>query len=165
MVGPPCATVTPRPQVRLRPILHSDFLALYEQQKDPVAAQLAGFTPRDWPAFLEHQRKAVKDPQSTLRTIVVDDRVAGSVLAFPREGAVELGYWVARADWGRGVASAAVRQFLAQVSARPLMAYVAEHNLASRRVLEKCGFEVLRLQPGPPGPDGGPVNDFVLQLR
>jgi RimJ/RimL family protein N-acetyltransferase len=33
--------------------------------------------------------------------------------------------------------------FLDQVQERPLYAHVAIHNLASRRVLEKCGFQII----------------------
>jgi RimJ/RimL family protein N-acetyltransferase len=152
------------PQVTLRPMVVSDFPALFAQQADPVAAQLAAFTPRDWPAFVAHETKVLEDPQVTCRTIVVDGQVAGSVVCFPRLGALELGYWVDRALWGRGVASTAVPAFLQIATARPVMAYVAKHNLASQRVLVKCGFAVLREEPGAPGPDGRPVVDVVLRL-
>lgn len=30
--------------------------------------------------------------------------------------------------------------FLLEITARPLFGYTAEHNIASQRVLEKCGF-------------------------
>ena len=56
------------------------------------------------------------------------------------DGELCLGYWVAREHWGRGLATRAVRAFLDELPARPLHATVATDNVASRRVLEKCGF-------------------------
>jgi len=44
---------------------------------------------------------------------------------------------------GRGVASAALAAFLEDEPVRPLVAHTAVHNPGSRRVLEKCGFEVV----------------------
>jgi Acetyltransferase (GNAT) domain len=41
---------------------------------------------------------------------------------------------------GTGYATAALRAFLDVDLHRPLHAHVADHNVGSRRVLEKCGF-------------------------
>ena len=51
-----------------------------------------------------------------------------------------VGYWIGREFWGRGVATAALAAFVAEVKERPLHAFVAEHNVRSIRVLEKCEF-------------------------
>jgi RimJ/RimL family protein N-acetyltransferase len=56
------------------------------------------------------------------------------------EPAAELGYWLARAWWGQGIATRAVGLLLHEVSRRPLFATVAAHNHASLRVLAKHGF-------------------------
>jgi RimJ/RimL family protein N-acetyltransferase len=53
-----------------------------------------------------------------------------------------VGYWVGREFWGRGIATRALAAFLDEVSERPIYAGVADTNLASIRVLEKCGFTV-----------------------
>ena len=45
-----------------------------------------------------------------------------------------------RALWGRGIASEALAEFLHLEQSRPLYAGVAPHNIASIRVLQKCGF-------------------------
>lgn len=56
----------------------------------------------------------------------------------------ELGYGVAEEHHGKGIATAAVRALVARIftetSLRRLVAYVAEGNVASCRVLEKLGF-------------------------
>ena len=101
------------------------------------------------------------DPTLLARTILVDEDVAGNLGSFEREGLREVGYWIARAYWGRGVATAALAQFLAVEGHRPLYARVATHNIGSRRVLEKCGFTVLREIPDPEG-DG--VDEVLLRL-
>ncbi|MEM6689843.1 MAG: GNAT family protein, partial [Planctomycetota bacterium] len=43
--------------------------------------------------------------------------------------------------WGKGIASESMRLLLVEVPVRPLRALVAVSNVASTRVLEKCGFE------------------------
>ncbi len=49
---------------------------------------------------------------------------------------------VDRAFWDRGVATAALSAFLGLEPIRPLYAEVAKHNVASIRVLQKCGFKL-----------------------
>lgn len=61
------------------------------------------------------------------------------------EGEVELLYAITSDRWGRGYATAIAKQ-LVEVAARRLglrrlVAFVLPTNTASRRVLEKCGFE------------------------
>ena len=51
-----------------------------------------------------------------------------------------MGYWIGREFWGRGLATQALAELLGIVDARPLHAYVTKSNIASIRVLEKCGF-------------------------
>jgi RimJ/RimL family protein N-acetyltransferase len=73
----------------------------------------------------------------------------------------EVGYWVARSHWGRGVATAALAAFLEEETRRPLIAGVAVHNPGSRRVLEKCGFTLIETQTDPKG-DG--VDEWHFRL-
>jgi RimJ/RimL family protein N-acetyltransferase len=64
-------------------------------------------------------------------------------------------YWIGREFWGRGVATAALAALVAEVKERPLHALVAEHNVGSIRVLEKCGFVLSpEHDPSIPGEDG-----------
>ncbi len=72
---------------------------------------------------------------------MLDGVVAGHVVSWTHEGRRLVGYWITRSHWGRGVASEAVREFVAShETTRPLYALVAAHNAASTRVLVKCGF-------------------------
>jgi RimJ/RimL family protein N-acetyltransferase len=62
----------------------------------------------------------------------------------PRDGRVEIGYNVAEASRGRGIATLAVGRLLETAFAQPhveqVRAETAVANVASRRVVEKCGF-------------------------
>ena len=130
-------------EVVLREVVEDDLPILFEHQIDPVAYGMAGFTPRDRDAFMEHWRRNILgDASSEKRTIVCDGEVVGHVVCFDRDGKREVGYWIAREHWGRGIATEALSRFLAEIPERPLYAGVIRGNVASVRVLEKCGFRV-----------------------
>jgi len=121
-------------------VTEEDLPTLFEHQRDPEANRMADFPARDRDAFMAHWRRILRDPTVVARTIAVDGQVAGNVVSFEWSGKREVGYWIGRDHWGRGVASAALAQFLLEDRSRPLHAGVAPHNAASIRVLEKCGF-------------------------
>ena len=80
------------------------------------------------------------DPACAARAILCGDSVAGNIGAWT-DGADRLvGYWIGHEFWGRGIASAALSQFLRYETTRPLTARVIKHNAASIRVLQKSGF-------------------------
>jgi RimJ/RimL family protein N-acetyltransferase len=89
---------------------------------------------------MAHWERIRADKSVVTQTIGVDGQVAGNLVSWEQEGHHEIGYWLGRDYWGRGIATQALALFIAQVKARPLYAYVAVHNIASMRVLEKCGF-------------------------
>jgi RimJ/RimL family protein N-acetyltransferase len=131
--------------VRLRRVTEADLPVLFEQMGEPASTAMAGLPARDEPAFYEHWRKIMADPEVVLRAIVLErDAVAGHVVSFERQpGRREVGYWVAREHWGKGLASDALGQLLDIEHRRPLYAHVLTANKGSLRVLEKCGFEPL----------------------
>jgi ribosomal-protein-alanine N-acetyltransferase len=61
-----------------------------------------------------------------------------------REHLAEIGYWVAEDYWGKGIATAALREMtdyaFTNRSFRKLFAPVLAPNISSMRVLEKCGY-------------------------
>lgn len=126
--------------VLLRTVGDADLPILFEQQLDPEACAMANFPPREREAFMAHWAKILADPSLVKQTILVGGLVAGSIVCYGPPGEREIGYWLGRRFWGQGVATRALRALLGQVEERPLFAYVARQNLASRRVLEKCGF-------------------------
>ena len=126
--------------IRLRDVEVSDIEIFYEQQLDPEATTMAAFPARDRESHLAHWNKILKDSSCITRTIVASGQVAGNIGSWVEDEQREIGYWIGKAHWGRGVATSALEQFLQVVEDRPLYAWVARHNSGSIRVLEKCGF-------------------------
>ena len=126
--------------ISLREVQESDLPIFFEHQRDPLANQMAAFPARGREAFMAHWAKIMKDESVILKTILFVGQVAGNVLSFEMDGEREVGYWLGREFWGKGIATIALSLFLEVVKIRPLFAYVAKHNIASQRVLEKCGF-------------------------
>jgi RimJ/RimL family protein N-acetyltransferase len=136
----------PALDVWLRPVVEDDIAAFYDHQRDPEAAWMVAFTREDAAdreAFWAHWQRLLADDAVILRTVLVDGQVAGNIVKFDTHGQPEVGYWIGRQWWGRGVATQALRAFLIDVTQRPLHAAVARDNAASIRVLEKCGFAIV----------------------
>lgn len=127
-------------QVILRDTEAGDLPIFLEQQLDPQAAQMAALSSRDRDAFMAHWGKTFGDETVFTRTVMLGEQVAGYVVCFERDGRKLVGYWIGREYWGRGVGTQALAALLPLVKERPLFAFAAEQNLASIRVLEKCGF-------------------------
>ncbi|HMJ07330.1 MAG TPA: GNAT family N-acetyltransferase [Chthoniobacterales bacterium] len=104
---------------------------------------MVAFKSRDRTAFDQHWAKLLADDSYLARTVLVDDEVAGNIGSWLSDGKRDLGYWISRSFWGRGVATEALAAFLRVEQTRPLNAGVAKHNAASLRVLQKCGFTLL----------------------
>ncbi|MEV6002479.1 GNAT family N-acetyltransferase [Streptomyces griseomycini] len=131
--------------ITLRAVHDSDLPVFYRQSNDPDALRMAAFTPRDpadRSAFDAHWTRIRSSPDVVVRTVLGDGDVLGHAAVYGEVGEREVTYWVDRAYWGRGVATAALRGLLAEVTERPLYARVAADNAGSLRVLERCGFEV-----------------------
>lgn len=149
--------------VTLREVRDEDFEVLYENQADPESGAMAGVEGRDREGFGAHQARVKADPEVVQRLIVLDGGdVAGDIASWRGGGgAREIGYRVGRRYWGQGVATAALAAFLTELGERPLYAHVVRGNLASIRVLEKCGFA--RLPQGHEMDDDPQAYGFVLR--
>jgi RimJ/RimL family protein N-acetyltransferase len=126
--------------VELREMVDADVPILFAYQAEPEANEMAAFPARDEPAFREHNAKTRSDPANVLRTIAVEGRVVGWISSWDADGERDVGYLIGRDHWGNGYATAALRTFLAIDTTRPLWVHVAEHNVGSQRVAERCGF-------------------------
>jgi RimJ/RimL family protein N-acetyltransferase len=100
-----------------------------------------------------------------------EPRLVGSCgLARRPSGAVELGYWIARPFWGRGLATEASTALVDIARALRLPRLQASHfidNPASGRVLEKLGFEalgIIALRPSCARNEEAPARMFRLEL-
>lgn len=130
----------PIKDVVLREVTEADLPIFFEHQRDPEANQMAAFAARDRDAFMAHWTKLLGDDSLVKRAVVVDGQVAGNIGSWEQDARAEIGYWFGREFWGKGIATRALSAFLREVTTRPLYAWVAIHNVASIRVLEKCGF-------------------------
>jgi RimJ/RimL family protein N-acetyltransferase len=130
--------------VRLRGVTGDDLPIFFDHQRDPVANRMAAFPARDREAFMEHwTSKVLGDDDVVKKTILFEGQVVGNIASFEMSGETLVGYWIGRDHWGQGIASRALSLLLADVDTRPLHAHVAKHNVASIRVLEKCGFALV----------------------
>lgn len=81
--------------------------------------------------------------------ITVDDNVIGSIGVFRQANIhsriAEMGYYIAEPYWGKGVTTSAIKQTCDYIFQNTdiirIFAEPFAHNIASCRVLEKCGFE------------------------
>jgi len=133
--------------ITLRDVTKEDLPIFFEHQLDAEATQMAAFPGRDRDAFMAHWAKIMNketNQAGILNTILADDTVVGNVVYWEAAGEPNIGYWLGKIHWGKGIASAAVAQFLTKIETRPVYAHVAKHNFASIRVLQKCGFQLAR---------------------
>jgi RimJ/RimL family protein N-acetyltransferase len=133
-----------RPVVALRQVEPGDLEFFYAFQLDPEACRMADFRSRDREASRAQWGRILANESVHPRTILVDGAVAGHIVSFVEdEGRREVGYWLGREFWGRGVATSALAAFLEIEPERPLYAQTSTGNIASRRVLEKNGFHLI----------------------
>ena len=155
-------------KVVLREVRDDDLAVFFEQQMDPTANRMVAFTKRDpvdREALMAHWAKIRHDVTVTVRTVVFEQQVAGYVGKFERSGKPEVCYWIGREYWGQGMATAALSRFLTEIEDRPLYAGVAEDNLGSIRVLEKCGFAIIGLERTFAKARGEEINELVMKLK
>ncbi|MFI6409439.1 GNAT family N-acetyltransferase [Streptomyces sp. NPDC050548] len=153
--------------VALRPVHDSDLPVFFRQTNDPESLRMAAFThedPADRDAFDAHWKRIRALPGVVNRTVLVDGDVVGSAAVYGGPGEREVTYWIDRAYWGKGIATAALRDLLAEVPERPLHARVAADNAGSRRVLEKCGFVVSGHDRGFANARGEEIDELLLTL-
>ena len=156
-------------ELLLRDTIDEDVPIFFEQQLDREANRMAAFTakdPNDREAFEAHWQRIRSSETVNIRTILCDGRVAGSVLSYEDEGKPEVSYWLGKEYWGQGIATLALTAFLASVNkTRPMYARVAKDNLGSRRVLEKCGFDIIGESMGFANAWGVEIEELLLELR
>jgi len=130
-------------KILLRPVIASDIPILFEQQLDRDAVAMSAYPSKDRGEFMRHWEGILKNKATLARTIIYKDKAAGHIICWKEKFEQRVGYWIGKQFWGRGIATSALQEFLVEVKIRPLYAEVASHNIASKRVLEKNGFELL----------------------
>jgi RimJ/RimL family protein N-acetyltransferase len=153
--------------IQLRDVVESDFPVFYANQGDDVSARMAAFGTRDPDAraYAARWTKGLADDSQTAKTIVQGGQVVGFVATWLLEGKPQVTYWIARAHWGRGIATEALSRLLQCVTTRPIYASAAKDNVASLRVLEKCGFRICGSGSAFSSVRGAEVEEVFLELH
>jgi RimJ/RimL family protein N-acetyltransferase len=138
------------PRLLLRPGFPEDAPALASAIADEAIARNLANVPwpyrmRDAEAFLASPRHPALPSCLIFEIGPGTPELAGACgLGRRPSGAVEIGYWLARPFWGRGIAIEACTALIAMGRALGLERIEGSHfidNPASARVLEKLGFE------------------------
>ncbi len=138
------------PRLLLRPGFPEDAPALAAALADKAIARNLAVVP--WPYTLRDAEAFLASPRDpVLPSFLIFERTAGAPrlvgscgLGRRASGAVELGYWIGRPFWGRGIATEAGLALIDIARALGLGRIEASHfvdNPASGRVLEKLGFK------------------------
>jgi RimJ/RimL family protein N-acetyltransferase len=152
-LGPsPSRAVIETPRLTLRPVTEADAEALHACFGDPEVMRYWDMAPR---RDVAHTREWIAgsvsaDPRWHAAWSLVlagDDRPAGFVNYHhraPRDRRLEIGYMLARAYWGQGLMSEAVRAFVSHcfeaLDTHRVEALVEPDNAASIRLVERLGF-------------------------
>jgi RimJ/RimL family protein N-acetyltransferase len=154
-------------RVSLRPLEDRDLETIHQQMTDPESIRMAAFTAEDQTdrrAFLDRMARLRADTSVSYRVIDVDGAVAGTISSFRMDDQREVTYWVDRTQWGKGIASAALRILLAEEAERPLYARAASDNVGSLRVLEKAGFRRVGVNRDFAPGRGEEIEETILRL-
>jgi RimJ/RimL family protein N-acetyltransferase len=138
------------PRLLLRPGFPEDAPALAAAIADEGIVRNLSTAP--WPYRMRDAEAFLATPRDpVLPSLLVFERTAGAAqlvgscgLGRRPSGAIELGYWIARPFWGRGLATEASKALIDIARALGLKQLEASHfidNPASARVLDKLGFE------------------------
>uniref|UniRef100_A0AAU2K3Q9 GNAT family N-acetyltransferase n=1 Tax=Streptomyces sp. NBC_00049 TaxID=2903617 RepID=A0AAU2K3Q9_9ACTN len=154
--------------ISLREVHDSDLPFFWEHLSDPAAQHVAAVTRPyhyDREACDAHWVRMLANPAILMRTVLADDEVVGHAAVYGPADEREVTYWIGRAHWGRGIATAALAALVELAGTRPLHAHAAADNTGSIRVLEKCGFVITGHGTGFAQARGGEIDEVLLTLR
>src|SRR5436309_759531 len=72
--------------------------------------------------------------------------------------------WIGKEYWGMGLATQALSKFLSDIRVRPIYGRAAKDNVASIRVMEKCGFTISGSSKGFANARGKKIEEVILEL-
>ena len=138
--------------VAVREHAESDLEAYCEWQSDPAVAAFVSWLPRSRTQSEAGLRDAILQQRAARREryfFAVVEPISGDVVGdvgftVLQPGVGDCGWFIRRRFWGKGFATDAVRQMMVlafeDVGLQRLVASCAKGNLASQRVMQKCGF-------------------------
>ncbi|MFD3283849.1 GNAT family N-acetyltransferase [Alteromonas macleodii] len=100
------------------------------------------YTENDAISWLKKQENSLRKPLA----IEIENKLVGCISYWHLDSlTTEVGYWIGKSFWGKGIATTAVSSLLDSTifpTTPKVAAKVAAENIGSQRVLEKCGFKV-----------------------
>ena len=157
----------------------ADAEALYRYASDPAVGPAAGWPPH----------RSVAESRELIGSVLAGPEIYAIVLKTtgepvgciglqpatatagpdaPGEDEMELGYWLGRPHWGRGLTTEAARLLLArcfgELGMKTVWGVHYEGNAASRRVMEKCGFAFHHTERAKPTPLGDVRTEHFMRL-
>ncbi len=156
----------------LRPFQYTDAEALARHANDPeVARYLRTTFPH--PYFVYDAQRFIdwvnqQDDQYVL-AIEVGGEAAGAIgihrTYFVRKPVWEVGYWLGRQHWNKNITTRALtytmNYFVPLLKIEELYARIYDPNVASAKVLQKCGFTLLSSLKGVILRDDSQVNEQI----
>ncbi len=141
-------------RIRLRPWREEDAERLFELASDPEIGFMGGWQPH---SSVSESRKIIQDvfinPTTWAVELKASDTIIGAIGYGPscdcslpaRENEPTVGYWIGKPYWGQGFCTEALRMMIETVrNTTDIKSLISGHfadNLASGRVMEKCGFK------------------------
>ena len=131
------------PHLCLRPLTAADAPEITRLAGDWDIARMTALIPHPYTLADAQSFIAAVDDANTF-AIERDGALVGCCGARPVSGTYEIGYWVGKPYWGRGMATQAARALIAHLRTRePGCVITISHmteNEASARVIQKLGF-------------------------
>jgi ribosomal-protein-alanine N-acetyltransferase len=157
-----------QPLITLRTTEISDLDLLFTYQSDDEAGNMAAFVNENWKdkeAYITKWTRLLSDDTIKIRTILVDSKVAGSVLIWLLNGEPQISYGLKKELWGKGIVTDALNQFLALFPERPVFGSAAFDNVASIKILTKCGFKKIKEEQSYAHARGKEITEVVFLLE
>lgn len=154
-------------EIKLRPTNGQDLETLFTFQLDKEGGYLAAFMPKDptdKKAYIDKYTKLLNDETVNNQTIILDDKIVGSIAKFVMFGDNELTYWIDKQFWGKGIATFALKKILTIENSRPIFGRVAFDNFGSQKVLEKCGFIKVGVDKGFANARQEEIEEYIYKL-
>ena len=137
----------------LRPWMDSDADSLFEYASDPDIGPIAGWPPhQNIEESLYVIRNVLSGPEAYALCLKEDGKAIGTIELklnghtdmTDRDDECELGYWIGKPFWGRGLMPEAAEELLRHafedLGMQKVWCGYYDGNTKSKRVQEKCGF-------------------------
>ena len=138
--------------ILLRPFRKSDLESIVKHINDKTIAARTNAIP--YPYTMKHAERWYRMIRNRARrkgsltkefAIEIDGEAVGCVAIYPKGHRAEIGYWLGRAYWGKGIMTEVVKTITKygfnELGLRRMHASTFRNSKASMRVLEKAGYK------------------------